>query len=195
MVSTKLVGRTLVGVCVTGLLVAIPAPSEAQSNTFVVGFDRTGTPGTTIINVLDPLTGELTPTVVDTGAFVNPCTFENVDVIGSTTITSLQTVDKWGTVKVNVGVSTKGTGTGWILVNGTPVFTGSAYTYTDNQQFTFRLPSTGEEFSSDFTDRLSMRGAKSVDNWTVRAHFKIRISAAGEVQVFLIKMTGDTCKG
>ena len=158
-------------------------------------FSQTLDVGGRLIPIRDPLTGEVIQQVVDTGAFQNPCTLENVDVTGSSTITSLQTVDRFGTMKISVGVSTKGTGTGWVVLNGNRVNTGSTYAFSDSQQFSFRLPSAGDEFSSDFTDRLSMRGAKSVDNWTVRAHFKIRISAAGEVQVSLIKMTGDVCKG
>ena len=199
MVSTKFVGRTLVGVCVTGLLLAIPAPSQAQSSsTFVVAFDRTGDPGTEIVLEPDPLNpGNTIALAVSTGAFMNPCTLENVDVTGSSTISTVQTVDKFGTVKVNVSVRTKGTGSGWVGADyARAVFTGSSYAFDDNQQFSFRLPAVGQEFTSDFSDKLSMRGAKSVDNWTVRAHFRIKVDAAGETQVLLMKTSEDpNCKG
>lgn len=196
MTSTRSVGRTVVGVCAFACLLAFPIASAAQSSTFPVPFDRTGAPGTSTIDVIDPVTLQPVPTVVETGAFVNPCTLENVDVTGTSTITTLQTVDKFGTTKVNVSVSTKATGFGWVLNGTEQFFTGSNYTYTDSQQFTYRLPSSGEEFSSDFTDRLSLKGAKSIDNWNVRAHFKIKVSPSGVVQVLLIKMTADDgCKG
>jgi hypothetical protein len=178
------------------MLLALSATAAAQSSTFVVPFDRVGAPGTTTISTTDPLTGEPTTVVVDTGAFVNPCTFENVDVTGASTVSTLQTVDRFGTVKVNVNVVTKGSGQGWTPApDGTPIVTQGTYTFNDSQQFTFRLPAVGDEFSSDFSDKLAMKGAKSIDNWTIRAHFRIKINALGEVQVLMIKTNTDVCKG
>lgn len=186
--------------CVLGLLL-LPSMAAAQSSTFVIPFERIGTPGTATLCLQDPLDPTRTdpacpgggiPIPVDTGAFVNPCTFENVDVSGSSTVSLVQVVDNKGALKVNVSVVTKGTGAGWITL-GTP--TGSTYTFNDSQQFTFRLPAAGEEFSSDFSDKLAMKGAKSIDNWVIRAHFRIKVDAAGNVQVFMIKTNADTCKG
>jgi hypothetical protein len=189
-------GRITSGLAIFTILVGLPAAGLAQSSTFVLPFDRTGTPGTTTASTIDPLTGLPTTITVDTGAFVNPCTFENVDVTGSSTVSTVQSVDRFGTLKVNVSVVSKGTGMGWIPASdGTQLFTGGTYSFSESQQFTFRLPSTGSAFSSDFTDRLALKGAKSVDNWIVRALFRIRISEAGEVQVSLMKTNEGVCKG
>lgn len=187
--------RLILGV--TLVLLALPAIAAAQSSTFIVDFNRTGTPGTATVVTTDPLTGQPTTITVDTGAFHNPCTGENVDVRGTSTISTNQTIDRFGTVKVVVSEVTKGRGAGWIPdVLGAPIFTGSTYTFTESQQLTFRLPAAGEEFASDFADKIAMKGAKSIDNWIVRAHFRVKVNADGTVQVFLIKTTADpTCKG
>jgi hypothetical protein len=177
------------------VLLGLPFLAAAQSSTFVVPFERVGTPGTQVVTQIDPMTGEATQITVDTGAFVNPCTLEYVDVIGVSTIVTLQTVDRFGNLKVTVSVNTKGTGQGWLLLNGVPTPTLSTYCFTDGQQITFRLPSVGQEFSSDFVDKLTMKGSKKIDNWVIRAHFRIKVNAAGEVQVFMTKMNADTCKG
>jgi hypothetical protein len=177
------------------ILLALPPAVAAQSSTFIVEYDRSGTPGTTTVSTTDPLTGLPTTVVVDTGAFTNPCTSELVDVRGTTTISIVQSVDKFGQLKVNVSEVTKGSGAGWLVLNGIQTFTGSTYAFNESQQFTFRLPSAGEAFSSDFADKLSMKGAKSIDNWVIRAHFRIKINADGTVQVFMIKMNADTSKG
>jgi hypothetical protein len=176
-------------------LLAIPGNAAAQSSTFIEEFIRVGTPGTKTVETIDPLTLEPTTIVVDTGAFVNPCTSEFVDVRGSSTISTLQTIDKFGTVKVNVSVVTKGTGSGWVASPTGPLFTTSSYAFSDSQQFSFRLPVAGEEFSSDFSDKLALKGAKSIDNWIIRAHFRIKVNADGTTQVLLIKMNADACKG
>ena len=186
--------RFIVGLAL--VVLALPAMVAAQSSTFIVNFDRTGIPGTATISTTDPMTGLPTTMVVDTGAFLNPCTSENVDVLGTSSISAVQTIDKFGTVKVTVSEVTRGTGSGWILLNGVPSFTGSTYTFNESQQFTFRLPAAGEEFASDFTDKIAMKGAKSIDNWIARAHFRLKVNADGTVQVFLVKTTADpTCKG
>lgn len=185
---------SLFALCALALL-ALPGLASAQSSVFVEEFIRVGPPGTQAVETIDPLTLEATTILVDTGAFVNPCTFENVDVRGTSTISTLQTVDKFGTVKVNVSVVTKGTGAGWIVMGVDPVFSGSTYSFNDSQQFTFKLPVAGQEFSSDFSDKLALKGAKSIDNWVVRAHFRIKVNADGTTQVFMIKMNADTCKG
>ena len=187
--------RIIVGLTAL-IFLGLPALAAAQSSTFVIPFQRVGTPGTATVIQTDPFTGEAIEVVVDTGAFVNPCTLEYVDVNGVSTITTLQSIDRFGTLKVNVNMSTKGKGQGWLLVGGTPTFTSSTYTFSEGQQFTFRLPSAGQEFSSDFADKLTMKGAKSTDNWTIRAHFRIKVSASGVVQVFMLKTNaGDVCKG
>jgi len=179
------------------VLLALPAMAAAQSSTFIVDFNRTGTPGTATVTITDPLTGQPTTMIIDTGAFANPCTGEFVDVRGTSTITTNRTIDRLGTVKIVVSEVTKGRGAGWVPdALGAPIVTGSTYTFTESQQLTFRLPAAGEEFASDFADKIAMKGAKSIDNWVVRAHFRVKVNADGTVQVFLVKTTADpTCKG
>jgi hypothetical protein len=188
------VNRIVFGLCALALL-ALPAMAAAQSSTFVVALDRTGTPGTTQVAATDPMTGEPTTLTVDTGAFVNPCTLENVDVSGSTTISTVQSVDRWGTIKVSVSVVSKGTGLGWIPGAEGQTFTGSNYAFSESQSFKFQLPAVGDEFSSDFSDKLSLRGARSIDNWTIRANFRIAVGADGVIKILRINETGDVCKG
>jgi len=108
-----------------------------------------------------------------------------------------RTTDRVGTVRVVVSEVTKGTGAAWVRdALGAPVFTGSTYTFTESQQLMFRLRALGKEFGSDFADKIVMKGAKRIDNWVVRAHFRIKVNADGTVQAFMIKSTADsTCMG
>jgi len=184
-------------ICGALILLALPAVVTAQTSTFVLPFERVGTPGTEVVTVIDPLNPAQTITQTnDIGAFVNPCTAENVDVRGTSTISTAQSIDKFGNLKVNVSEITKGTGAGWVALNGAQSFTGATYAFNESSQFKFTLPPTGsKEFTSDFVDKLSMRGAKSIDNWVIRAVFRIKVNADGTVQVSMVKMNADTCKG
>ena len=181
--------------CITLVALLLPVVATAQTSIFEIPLDRTGIPGTTTVTQIDPMTGQSQTLTVDTGAFDNPCTLEFVDVSGVTTISTQQSVDKFGTMKVNVGVVSKGTGLGWVDVGGTPTFSGSTYGFSETQSFTFRLPSVGDAFSSEFVDKLAMKGARFNDNWIIRARFRIHVASDGTVKVYLMKMTADACKG
>jgi hypothetical protein len=184
MVSMK-VGR-IIGTALCGaLLLALPQAAFAQSSTFVIPFERVGPP------IFDPVTGA----AID-GAFVNPCTFENVDVSGSSTV-SISTSVMNGVVKTSVGVVSKGTGTGWTFgADGVAVIlSGKTYVFTDTQQFTLKA-SLGDIVESDFFDKFNLKGTRSTDNWIIRARFRVKIGSNGQVQVSLVKLNdGDTCKG
>jgi hypothetical protein len=190
----------------TGFL-AYSATAAAQT-TVPVLFDRTGEPGIQQLTQVDPLDPTQTITVtVPTGAFVNPCTFEYVDVTGSSVIQSTQTVDSKGLfMKVTVKVVTKGTGLGVSdndgdFTNGgyTANFTGSTYSFTETQTFSFKVPVdllSSEEFTSDFSDKISMKGAKSLDNWTIRSIIRIKVNSSGVTTGEVIRMDADgVCKG
>ena len=186
--------RFIVGFALMALV--IPAMAAAQSSTFIVPFDRSGEQGTRLVTQIDPLTGLTTTISVDTGAFLNPCTAEFVNVLGNSTISTSQSVDKFGVTKINVSVVTKGSGAGWVGSSLAPTFTGATYIFNESQQFSVRQPSAGsQEFLSDFADKITMRGAKSIDNWTIRANFRLRVDSLGTVKVELIKLSGDICKG
>jgi hypothetical protein len=182
------VGATILSAFAIALLLAFPAAATAQqSSTFVVAFERSGPPG-------------LDENGNATGALVNPCTLENVNVFGSSAITISQSVDRFGNLKVSVGTVTKGTGEGWLPDDvGNPIFSTNTYVFKDTQAITVKEPpisSTSQAFESDFFDKLSMKGTKSTDDWIMRARFRIKISADGTVLVNLIRVTdGDVCKG
>jgi hypothetical protein len=190
MLITK-VGATILTAFAVAMLLALPVTVAAQaSSTFIVPFERAGFPDIDDQGV--PISG--------TGAFLNPCTLEFVDVFGSSAITISQTVDKFGNTKVSVGTVTKGTGLGWNPDQfGNQVFSLNNYTFRDTQSITVKEPplsSTSQAFESDFFDKIAMKGAKATDNWMMRARFRLRIAADGTVTVDLIRVTeGDGCRG
>jgi hypothetical protein len=167
-------------------ILAVPQTASAQS-TFIVPFDRLGLPG---------VDANGNPT----GAFDNPCTFEFVDVTGSSTISSTTSVSKQNVRTTNVNIATKGTGAGWVdadpLLDGLQygLFTGSTYVFSESQTFTIKQQN-GTLTDSVFTDKLSMKGVQSIDNWVIRARFRIKIGPDGSVQVSVDKMNEGVCKG
>jgi hypothetical protein len=167
------VGATLLGaLCFAAL--AFPTAAAAQSSTFVIPFDRTGAPG---------IDANGNPT----GAFINPCTAELVDVTGASTITTNQRLGNNGVLTTTVGVVTKGSGIGQISL--------MAYTFNESQSFSIKSI-LGDIVESDFFDKLFMKGAGKTDNWVVRARFRIKIGPDGTVQVSLVRINdGDQCKG
>ena len=181
----KKVGVALLGI----LLVAVflPMTAAAQTSVFIQEFSRTGPP-------------EFDATGVQvSGAFINPCTADLVDVTGVTTITTSQGLDNKGNIVIKVGTVTKGKGIGWLPSAAGPVLTARTYSFNETQSFNVKFPNdpmVSQAFESDFFDKIAMKGAKSVDNWMIRARFRIKIAADGTVMVNLIKMTaGDGCRG
>jgi hypothetical protein len=199
--------RFIVGILSVAALFASPSIAAAQSktSTFTITFDRTGTPRTETAQVIDPVTGQpvvdpVTGLVLTTtrpaGAFVNPCTAENVDVLGSTNVSVTASTNLKGVLKVAVGESTKGTGSGWTGTSSLDaVFSGNTYTFNDSQQFTTNTVA-GQLQSSDFTDKFTMRGRGALDNWIIRVTMTLTIDALGNATVTIKSMTADpTCKG
>ena len=119
--------------------------------------------------------------------FFNPCTAEDVAVAGTTSVTATDSITAQGDRKISVSEKTTGSGVGVIF--------GTVYPFAENTQFTVRTPLAGQEFDSTFTDRISMKGPKSTDNWTVKAHFRIKISATGEIVTSIERFDGAICKG
>jgi hypothetical protein len=118
---------------------------------------------------------------------LDPCTNELVSVTGASTVTIAETVDSKGQTKTAVSVTTKGTGIGTV--------TGNSYPFSENQNFTVKAAVIGEAFDSAFSDKLSLKGPGSVDNFVVRAFFRIKIDALGNIQVLIENMNSDVCKG
>ena len=176
MVKTK-IGRIILGVLCVAALLAIPSAAAAQASTFVIDFERIGEPELDVFGVPVP----------NTGAFWNPCTTEAVNVIGSTTITIWQTVTRDGDLRIDIGAVTKGTGTA-------PV-SAASYSFAESQQFTLRIPALGTAFDSTFSDKLWMNGARAIDNWSIRATFRVKVSTTGQILVTRQSMTGDVCRG
>jgi len=167
------------------LLVGAPLATAQQSSSFLIPLDRTGNPG---------VDAQGNPT----GAFENPCTLERVDVTGNSTVTiTQQPANQKGEVKTSVGVSSKGSGTGWVgdLWPGLP--TGHTYVFAENQSFVTVVPvlAAGEVFESTFSDKFTMKGAGNLDNWIVRAFFRLKIDSRGLIQVSIDRATGDVCHG
>src|SRR3954464_15584120 len=134
----------IAGTLSVAALFASPLTAAAQkTTTFPLAFDRTGTPRTETVSVLDPVTGQpvvdpSTGTVVTVtrpaGAFIDPCTAENVDVLGTTNVSITTSITNKGALKAVVAESTKGTGSGWIgTSNLDAVFSGNTYTFNDSQ--------------------------------------------------------------
>ena len=191
---TARISRFVVGVAVATAL-AVPTIVTAQNgSTFVVEFDRTGPPEFEI----DPVTGQQ---IQVGGAFLNPCTKEFVDVLGATTITIVDTLDNKGNRKIDVKTVTKGTGAGWTAIDPITLlqmFSGKVYAFSESQSFIVKAPvgTLSQAFESDFFDKIAMKGAGKIDNWMIRARFRIKIAADGTIMVNLVRLTqGDGCKG
>jgi len=118
---------------------------------------------------------------------MDPCTTELVDVTGASTVTIAETVDKTGQTKTAVSVTTKGTGVGQDTL--------AQYPFSENQNFTVKAAVIGESFDSAFSDKLSLKGPGSMDNFVVRAFFRIKIDTFGIIQVLIENMNSDVCKG
>jgi hypothetical protein len=118
---------------------------------------------------------------------MDPCTNELVDITGASTVTIAETVDKNGQTKTAVSVTTRGTGVGQVSL--------AQYPFTENQNFTVKAAVIGEAFDSAFSDKLSLKGPGSVDNFVVRAFFRIKIDTLGNIQVSIENMNSDVCKG
>ena len=211
MIATKS-RRPLVGIASVVILLGLPAIAAAQASTFVLPFDRTGTPGQECAQAIDPISGL---PVVDAngnpvvqchaiGAFVDPCTGQNVDVTGSTTLSISTNVTGSNQLKVSVGEVTKGNGVGWdplqpylVGVNPNPL-TANTYSFAENQQFNTQFTINGDPTSitsSTFSDKLFMKGSKSLNNWTIKATFTIKVNGQGVVTGVTSSLTGDVCKG
>src|SRR4051812_40530051 len=210
----------VVGVLCVGALLAVPRTAAAQASTFPIAFDRTGAPGSEIVNVIDPITGLQ---VLDangnpvfatrpTGAFIDPCTSAYVDVTGTTTLSINVNITGNGSAKVSVGETTKGAGIGrnnaglvfnpdgtlttTIPYDGT--VTTSLYSFAESQQFNTQFTLNGDPMtitSSTFSDKLFLKGASKVDNWTIKATFTIKINGQGKVTSVNSTFSGDVCKG
>lgn len=175
MVSRTL-NRALLGIVLGGVLLALPTAAAAQQNsTFVIPFSA--------VDARDAL-GNPIP---GTGALQNPCTAEEVEVTGTSTVTLSTSVMPDGDTKISVGVVTKGTGIGLTSLG--------SYAFSESQQFVVRTPIIGPSFDSTFADKLSLKGAKSIDNWVVRAHFRLKVSDTGALQVVIDSVNADQCKG
>jgi hypothetical protein len=174
---THRTGATIVAALSVAVLLGLPAPAGAQSSsTFIIPFERSGPPD------LDDF-GNPIP---NTGGLFNPCTLELVDVLGVSTIKVTQSL-VGSTLKTNVSAVTKGTGTGQL--------TAIVYPFYETQQFLMKTV-LGQVVESEFVDKLSMKGPQSIDNWIVRARFRIKLGPTGAVQIDLIRVNdGDQCKG
>jgi hypothetical protein len=102
-------------------------------------------------------------------------------------------------------ISTKVTGSGDLHIDISDVFKGSGadlldatrlYTFSDSEQFSFNTPlpvGTGT-LDSSFTQKLFLKGNKSLDNWVIRATIVIHVNGQGQVTKDTL-LTSAECKG
>jgi len=121
---------------------------------------------------------------------VDPCTQGNmVHVAGTNTTVITTKVTGSGDLHVDVSDLFKGTGVDVLDPSKT-------YTYSDNEQFSYNtpLPVGSGTLDSSFTQKIFLKGSKSLDNWIIKATIVIKINAQGTVTKDTI-LTSDVCKG
>lgn len=118
------------------------------------------------------------------GAMFNPCTGELVDVSGSTAITVTEALLTNAVRRRTFDIETTGSGAGRS--------SGGLYPISEDQAFDV----IGSLTESAFTDKIHMTGAGNVDDWTLRATFRLRLNDLGGVDATLIKFGDeDGCSG
>jgi hypothetical protein len=165
-------GRLIVAVCAVAVL-AVPTVAKAQSESLQVPIDNAD------VGQIDPETG------VAIAPLFNPCTNEVVDIAGTVTVRSTASTGPSGIQRSTLTIVANGVGTGQV--------SGLLYTFSENQQLTTKL--SGMEMELDTTVKLSMKGAKSLDNWTSQLKLHITINANGTATSGFTHVTGDRCNG
>ncbi len=200
--------RIAAAVVALSAVFAIPGISAAQSTTAAatLTLDRSGAPGTEIVAVLDPITGQQAVDPVsgepktftrETGALVNPCSGALVDLNGTINVALTTTKTSTGVLKVVVTETTRATGGGWTTPDNfaTKVATGATYAINDSQQYT-ASGHAGQFQISEFSDRFTMRGPTAGDNWVVRVTSTLTIDTLGRPTVTIKAVQADpVCKG
>jgi len=177
MASSKIGPITIAALAVAALFTAPLAAQKTGTLTTVTTVDRSGPAELDASG--NPVPG--------TGAVLNPCTGEKVNILGTMTTTSSQYMDNQGFIRTDVSVVSKGTGTG--------VSFGTLYPFNESQAFNVKSDPTSFDFVSTFSDKIGLRGPKALDNWVVRATMKITILPDGTVKNELVRVTSDVCKG
>lgn len=165
-------GRLLVAVCAMAML-AMPAVAKAQSETLQIAIDNAD------VGQVDAETG-----LVISG-LQNPCTAEKVDIVGTLTATTNVSTGPSGIQRTTITFVANGVGTGQT--------SGLLYTFSENQQLTSKI--SGLEMELDTTFKLSMKGAKSLDNWTSQLKLHITINANGIPTSGFTHVSADKCNG
>jgi len=126
-----------------------------------------------------------------TAQLTDPCTGNNIVVIEGIDTTSIITkVTPSGQLHLDISDVFKGTGHDAVLTDIT-------YTYSDNANFNFNVslpldPNATQD--STFTDKIFVKGSKSLDNWTIKATITFKVNAQGTVTKDNV-FTSDVCKG
>jgi len=158
--------RVLGGVFIVAALVAIPTQAAAQT--------------TTVQNLFADV---LLP---------NPCNGgDPVMVSGTETIVISSKITGAGQLHLDISDVSKGSGISTIDLTRT-------YTFSDNEQFSVNatLPFDPLGLNSfTFTQKLFLKGAKSLDNWVVRASFVLQINQQGIVTKGPTNFASGVCKG
>lgn len=166
--TTKRVGCMLAAAVCVGTLLGSPSNASAQTSVFVNDYS-------------------------DVPIF-NPCTTETVLLTGTVTTTVTVALTGSDQLRVDVDVVDKGTGVGTNPVIVPP----NTYSFADSQHFDvkFTVPSDPTSITeSSFSDKLFLKGAKSLDNWMVKMTVKLHINANGVPTVAGITHESNVCKG
>jgi hypothetical protein len=121
---------------------------------------------------------------------VDPCTGGNtVEAVGTETTTISTKVTGSGDLHLDISDVFKGTGADVLDATKT-------YTYSDNEQFSFTtpLPVGSATADSTFTQKIFVKGSKSLDNWMIKATITFKVNANGVVTK-ITSLTSDVCKG
>jgi len=119
----------------------------------------------------------------------DPCTGDNVLILGLETTTVTTNVTGSGDLHLSISDIFKGAGADVLDPS-------RKYTYSDNEQFNFTtpLPVGSDLADSTSTFKIFMKGSKSLDNWMIKATITFKVNSNGVVTKSTA-LTSDVCKG
>jgi hypothetical protein len=164
--------RLLAGVALAGAI-AMPLAGRAQTASLQFTIDNRD------VGTIDPETGLALPPLT------NPCTKEIVNITGTLTATSTVTTNASGTVRTSITLVANGVGIG--------ATSGLMYSFSETQDLSMKLSGLASEL--DTTVKLSMKGARSLDNWSSRLKLHLTINANGQVTSAHTHVDTDKCNG
>jgi hypothetical protein len=164
--------RLLAGAALAGAI-AMPLAGRAQTASLQFAIDNRD------VGTIDPESGQVI------APLMNPCTKELVNITGTLAATSTVTTNASGIVRTSITLVANGVGMG--------ATTGLLYSFSETQDLSMKL--SGLESELDTTVKLSMKGARSLDNWSSRLKLHLTLNANGEVTSAHTHVDTDKCNG